>query len=193
MRLFLALMLPDDLRETLGVLVRTLSKADAQVKWVTWQNIHLTLKFLGEVEEERLHQVHEVSRLAAKGVRPFQLKAEGVGAFPGVRRPKVIWVGLTPSSRLTVLYGRIEDGFRSIGFPAEKKSWSPHLTIGRVKSNRNIRRLEAELSQAVFHPYTFLVDGIHIVRSTLRPEGPLYDTLKRIPLELESSNPADHR
>ncbi|MFQ6103494.1 MAG: RNA 2',3'-cyclic phosphodiesterase [Candidatus Glassbacteria bacterium] len=183
MRLFLAVLLPEDLKEALGHLITELSGTGASVKWVDPGNVHLTLKFLGEVEQWREPVIYEVSRLAAKEVKPFRLKVENVGAFPSLKRPRVIWVGVGHSSHMATLHSRIEEGFQRIGFHLEKRAWTPHLTIGRVKGTWRLKSLESKLAQSHFAPYTFRVSGIHLVKSTLRPEGPIYTTLRNIPLE----------
>ncbi len=185
MRLFLALALPEELKDRLGDLVEDFTRADAQVKWVKTENMHLTLKFLGEVEETRLGEIYEVSRLSAGGIPPFDLRIQEVGAFPSLRRPRIVWVRAHQARGLMNLHRRIETGFQSIGFPPEKKCWTPHLTIGRVKGTRNLKELCRRLEQAVFEPVTFHIDSLHVIQSVLRSEGPLYTTRKSIPLEKE--------
>jgi 2'-5' RNA ligase len=182
MRLFVALELPVEIRKALGLLVKEMASARAQVRWVDPQNMHLTLKFLGEVAEEKEQMIYEVSRLAAKEVRPFTVRVEDVGAFPSARRPRVIWVGIGKSPQLATLARRLEEEFQAVGFPSEKRPWTPHLTLGRVKTEVHSRDLEAKLSAAKFPPRTFSVERISIVKSVLKPSGPVYTTLREIPL-----------
>jgi 2'-5' RNA ligase len=182
-RLFLAVTLPEEIKNTLGLLIERLTTPGSPVKWVKPDNIHLTLKFLGEVEEERVQAIHEVSRLAVKEVRPFKLRVEEVGAFPSLKRPRVIWVGIKRSMQLATLHGRIEGGFQSIGFPSEKRPWAPHLTIGRVKGNWGTKDLVEKLAGAAIEPRTFFADSLHLIQSVLKPEGPIYTTLREIPME----------
>lgn len=182
MRLFVAVDLPGDLKKALGVLVRQLSSARAPVRWVDAGNLHLTLKFLGEVADEKEQVIYEVSRLAAKEVRPFSLRIEEVSAFPSLKRPRVIWVGVGKSPQLATLSRRVEEGFQAIGFPSEKRPWTPHLTLGRVKGDSSTRDLETKLARASFSPYTFVVEKLSIVKSILRPSGPIYTILREIPL-----------
>jgi 2'-5' RNA ligase len=182
MRLFVALELPVEIRKALGQLIREIASARAQVRWVDPRNMHLTLKFLGEVAEEKEQMIYEVSRLAAKEVGPFQLRVEEVGAFPSARKPRVIWVGVGKSPQLATLARRLEEEFQAIGFPSEKRPWTPHLTLGRVKTDAHSRDLEAKLAAAKFPPCTFAVERISIVKSVLKPSGPIYTTLREIPL-----------
>jgi 2'-5' RNA ligase len=183
MRLFVALALPPELKKTLGLLLKEISSTKAPVKWVDPEHMHLTLKFLGEVADEKEQVIYEVSRLAAKGARPFSLRVEEVGAFPSLKRARVIWVGVSKSPHLATLSRRIEEGFQAVGFPAEKKPWTPHLTLGRVKGDSHLRDLESRLAAASFPPHTFTVENISIVKSILRPSGPIYTTLREIPLK----------
>jgi 2'-5' RNA ligase len=185
MRLFVAIELPPAVKESLGLLVRDFSVQGTQVRWVRSENVHLTLKFLGEVEEQKIQMIAGACRTAAGGVEPFEITVEGVGAFPSRKKPRVIWVGVTRSAPLKTLHGRLEEEFKTIGFPQEKRSWSPHLTIGRVKVNWNLEALENRLSGARFSPHSVSVDRLHVVKSDLRPDGPLYTTLEEIHLEAD--------
>lgn len=187
MRLFVAIVLPGAVKKALGSLSDDLAVPGTKVRWVRPDNTHLTLRFLGEVEETKVRAIQEASLSAAAGVKPFELTVEGVGAFPSLKKPRVIWVGVGRSAPLAALHGKLEDEFSRIGFPPEKKSWNPHLTIGRVKENWNLSSLEHKLSSAGFSPRTFPVDVLFLIKSDLRPEGPLYTRLKEIPLALDPS------
>lgn len=184
MRLFVALSLPEELRKRLAALVEGLARTRAPVKWVKRNNMHLTLKFLGEVEESRLQEIYEVCRLSAKEVRPFSIRVGEIGAFPSTRRPRVIWVGANQPAELMTLHRRIEEGFQSTGFPAEKRRWTPHLTVGRVKGTQNMKALTSELERASLDPFSFRVESFHVIQSVLKPEGPVYSVLKSIMMEI---------
>jgi 2'-5' RNA ligase len=180
MRIFIAIEIPDDVRAAINSLSKDLSGSGAPVKWVRPENIHLTLKFLDEVPNESLPRIHEISRTAAHGVRPIPITIEGVGVFPSVRRPRVMWIGISRSRELEKLHRRLEDGLAELGFEPEKRSWSPHLTIGRVKGSWNLEGLRARLTEAVLEPQNIIVDSFSIIKSDLRPEGPVYTVQKRI-------------
>jgi len=123
MRLFVAVMLPGTVREALGRLTGELAVTGTQVRWVKPRNIHLTLKFLGDVEEEKSRVVVETVKRACRGNMPFEFTVEGVGAFPSARKPRVIWVGVNRSVPLAALHERLEQEFKTTGFPPEQRSW----------------------------------------------------------------------
>ena len=183
MRLFTAITLPEDLRTGIRRLIDALGVSGAPVKWVKPENVHLTLRFLGEVEENRINDIYEVTRLASKGIREFSLRVEHVGAFPTLKRPRVVWVGVQSSPVLSTLHSRLEEGFHAIGFASEKKPYTPHLTIGRVKGTRGLEPLTGGLAHASFPPFTFMVGNIKIIESVLKPQGPIYTTIGELPLE----------
>lgn len=186
MRLFVAVDLPDDLRSALGRLEDRLRRGGG-VRWVPPGNIHLTLRFLGEVSPDRVGEIGVLLSAAAARHRPFTLTARGLGAFPSLRRPRVIWVGIGPPESigpLEALRGDLEDGFASLGFGREGRPFRPHLTIGRVRDRRGGRRVDPGrgLEGVAFHASPFSVDAVDLMESRLEPAGATYHRLCRAPL-----------
>ncbi|MEW6546616.1 MAG: RNA 2',3'-cyclic phosphodiesterase [Bacillota bacterium] len=183
MRLFVAVELPASVRQALGELVRYLGSSRADVKWVEEENFHLTLKFLGEVDASRLPHLGEALGRAARGVAPFDFQATGTGAFPSRRRPKVIWVGVgRGAAELGHLAGRVDAELAHLGFPRENRPFSPHLTVGRVRSPHRLDDLVRMLEQASFATRDVAVNEIVLFQSVLGRGGPVYTPLAHFPL-----------
>jgi 2'-5' RNA ligase len=158
MRIFIAVNITEAERERLAAASRPLREAGYPIRWVTAENVHLTLKFLGEVSEDRVAEVCVGVDGAADGVDAFEMRVGGFGAFPNPRRPNVIWSGIEPSPTLGELQERVEAELSSIGFPREDRKFRPHLTIGRAKKKArphefgDLEEALAELSYAdTFH------------------------------------------
>ena len=156
------------------------------VRWVKPQGIHLTLKFLGDVDPARVEEILKVVDVASYGTKPFQLALSEVGAFPNLERPRVIWVGLQGEMEaLAMLQRRVEEEMASLDFSKEERPFSPHLTLGRV--GRNWRRRGGQgfdLSKLkVEEEATWRVEEVHLMQSTLTPSGAIYDRLGSVPLK----------
>ncbi len=187
-RAFIAIELPEELKISLARLQDSLrSGREEFVKWVDPEGIHLTLKFLGNVPSDKIAEITEAIARAAKGVKPFYLQAQGVGAFPNLKSPKVVWVGLGGELQsLKNLQSRIERTLSELDFPAETKEFSPHLTLGRVRdkaTSRERSQLGEALGALKFESSSaFLVDGISLMRSTLTSSGAIYNRLSSVKL-----------
>jgi 2'-5' RNA ligase len=183
-RAFVAIALPPDVRDVL-LRVQTAIKAyNLKLKWVQPQNIHLTLKFLGDVPATQIDTIHQHCREASDNVRPLALTAQGLGVFPGLRRPRVLWAGVGGASdRLKVLHSEIEQGLASCGYPPERKAFRAHLTLARIKAPVAPALLaEALANQANYTPQPFNVTALTLMQSRLTPSGAIYTPLKTIPL-----------
>lgn len=151
------------------------------VKWVRPESIHLSLKFLGEVEETRTPELRTALQRAARGgsgaePRPLTLQITGFGVFPDYHRPRVLWVGVTPEPGLELLQHGVEQAFAPLGFPTEARAFRPHVTIaraGRDAKPREFAGLE-ELLAGVDFDETVTVPDVDLMQSTLKPEGPVY-------------------
>jgi 2'-5' RNA ligase len=152
------------------------------VRWVRPSGMHVTLKFLGAVEPQRLERVH-ARLLEAVGKRPaLRLRVGGLGTFPSLRRPRVVWMGLAGDD-LAGLAGRVDAALAELGFAAEQRPFTPHVTLGRVRSLRGWPRLEEQLKSHLDHACgTAVIDAVTIYRSTLHPEGAVYTPLFTITL-----------
>jgi 2'-5' RNA ligase len=158
------------------------------VKWVDPENIHFTLKFIGEISGEQLSEVTGILTECCKGVKPFAITLKGVGAFPSASRPQVVWVGAQPTDAesgesLTKLVASLEEWLETIGIPREGRPFSPHLTLGRTRGPKGTDRLAkaiAEMGGRVFGE--MLAEEVVLMQSTLSPNGPTYAPLQRVAL-----------
>ncbi len=181
MRTFVAIELPRELTSQIDQLQAVLRKTGADVSWVKSQNVHITLKFLGEVKEEKIEDVYQVTELSVKGIRKFQVNLQGLGGFPNLKRPRVIWIGVEKGKEvLAELYPKVEEEFSKIGFPKENRDFTPHLTIGRVKSLKNLDRLASEINKTSFQTEEFEIKEVVVMKSTLLPTGAVYTPLKKV-------------
>ncbi len=186
MRCFLAVALPEEIKEILRGLQEELRAAGAGVRWVRPEGFHLTLKFFGEIPEKKLPSLVQAAEQTARDFEPFELTLSEIGFFPEKGTPRVVWVGLSGElETLKELHRRLEKAFKKTGFPPEKRPFHPHLTLGRVKepqSTEALRRRAAELSVP---RKSFRVEGLTFYRSKLRPDGALYTALATVELVCE--------
>jgi len=149
------------------------------VKWVRPENIHLSLKFLGDVEEAREPELREALRRAAGArsePRPVTLQITGFGVFPDYQRPHVVWAGVTPEPGLELLQHAVEQAFAPLGFPTEARAFRPHVTLGRAARDarpRGFKGLEEILAGTDFDA-TVTIAEVDLMQSTLKPDGPVY-------------------
>jgi 2'-5' RNA ligase len=149
------------------------------VKWVRPENIHLSLKFLGDVEETREPELRAaLQRAAGTGnePRPLTLQITGFGVFPDYHRPRVLWAGVTPDPGLELLQHRVEQAFAPLGFPAEARPFRPHVTLGRAGRDARPRDFTglAEILAGTDFDTTITVAEVDLMQSTLQPTGPVY-------------------
>ena len=176
MRTFLAITLPDRLRAELAALQDQLRATEADVNWVEPAHLHLTLKFLGEMAEERLPELVAVLTTAVSAIPRFTLSADGVGAFPTERHPKIIWVGLQRDvERLGQLARAVDAACAHMGFPTETRPFAAHVTLGRVRTPRRLAALSDSLARTAFASTTEIpVTTVTIFESRLSSRGPTY-------------------
>src|SRR6266850_5653786 len=165
-RTFICIEIPESIKERIDGLQTTLKEIDAQVSWTKPSNIHLTLKFLGGVEAARIDRVRKAVQRAATGISPFEIEVSGAGCFPSPRNPRVLWVGFSVvPEALKELYKNIEDELAREGFPREKRKFSPHLTIGRVRTPHNSAVVAEALIAIDFTPMTLNTAEVIVMRS----------------------------
>lgn len=178
MRLFIAIEIPDPIKTELAKLQNELRRAQADVSWTKPENIHLTLRFLGEIAEGRLEALKRVCADAAAEFAPFTLTLDGAGVFPNFRRPRVLWAGLAGEIEVAArLQRRLEAGLAALGLAPDDKPFKPHLTLGRVKSAKNARQAAAMAEIYKLPALSFGVGGIVLMKSELRPAGARYTPL----------------
>jgi len=183
-RAFLAIEIPDGLRPGLVQVMGELKRSNADVRWAPVGNIHLTLKFFGNVPDNDIGALALAARQVAAEEEPFQLKATMAGAFPSPKSPRVVWLGLGGDVLpLTRLYHKLEKVFAALGYLPEGRAFNPHLTLGRVKSPANREKLAGMLEKLPpldWPPFT--VKELILFQSVLSPQGSKYTPLKVIPL-----------
>lgn len=191
-RTFICIEIPDSIKERIAALQSSLRRIDAQISWVKPENIHLTIKFLGDVPATSIDRMREASDRAALSVEAFEIEIGGAGCFPSKNKPRVLWVGLTSMpAPLKHLRNAVEDELAREGFPREEKSFSPHLTIGRVRSPKNAARVAEVLTGTGFEPEIFQAEELIVMRSDLNPGGSVYTPQSVVKLGRESSSIAE--
>ncbi len=183
-RAFIAIDMPDDVTAALNRLQQELKSLRLNVRWVRPENIHLTLKFLGDIKPADIETIGEAMADAVEGRPPFMLTLSGIGFFPGVNRPRVIWVGLGGETRhLTDLQTHLADRLAAVGFPREKRSYQAHLTLGRIRQAKRSGQFKPVLQQfSDWGDREFSADRIGLLRSDLKPSGAVYTVLKQVKL-----------
>ena len=183
-RAFLAVDLPASLRPVLSWAQGELKKSGADVKWVPVGNIHITLKFFGNITEGQVTAITEAVTALAANQAPFTLAVTDAGAFPSPKNPRVVWLGVGGDLEIMrEFYRRLEIAFAALGFPAEDRPFSPHLTLGRVKSpTRRVALTQSLVHLPAPEAPPFQVSEVVLFRSQLSPQGATYLPLKVIPL-----------
>ena len=177
-RAFLAIDLDEDLKPKINDLIKEFQEIDAKVKYVELENLHLTLKFFGDIDEEGLNLLTEAIENVVSKFNPFKINIKSCGAFPNKKRIRVIKLGIEDDSVLKDLHKQLDNEFVQLGFDKDKK-FSTHLTIGRVKSAKNkdlIKECIEEFEDIEIGEME--VNQISLKKSTLTPSGPIYEDLK---------------
>jgi 2'-5' RNA ligase len=184
LRAFVAVEIPPELAAALGALQAELAARRVRARWVAPGNIHLTLKFLGRVPAGHAAAILAALAGAARPVAPFALRAAGVGVFPDLRRPRVLWAGVAgETAALAGLHQRVEEALAALAFPREARRFRGHLTIGRFPEGAAAGVPAEALKQ---HAHTLFgelpVRELVLFQSDLQPKGPVYTALGRAPL-----------
>jgi 2'-5' RNA ligase len=187
-RTFIAIDLPEAVVKKIEGIIsylktQTPSKA---IKWVSAENLHLTLKFLGEVPESKLEQIKTLTLEAVQGISPFVITVEGLGMYPNYKNPRVIWLGIKNEKPLVSIAVQLDQILTSADIPREKRAFSPHLTIGRIRRRATpdeVIKVGATVAQfKVDRLGDVPVETIRLYQSDLKPQGPIYSPLFDIPL-----------
>ncbi len=190
LRLFVAIELPPDVREAISRIQKQLSALDRDraVRWTAVDHIHLTLKFLGETAPAKRPDIEAAMIQAVKGCFPFRLSINGVGCFPDLRKPRIVWVGTSGDlEALHALRDAVERTIAPLGYPTESRPFSPHLTVGRARQEA-ARSSLASLGEAIgklkVEPGPeWPIHAISLMRSELGPSGAVYTRLANAALE----------
>jgi RNA 2',3'-cyclic 3'-phosphodiesterase len=184
MRLFVSIEIPGKIKSKISKMVEKLKNHLTPVKWMENKNLHVTLKFLGWVEDEKIGKLMECLKKSVKGLKPFELSFAGIGYFPDRKHPRVIWVGTEDGSeKVKRLADKIDGAAAAKGFREEEKEYTSHLTIGRIKEKIDTDALTKYISEHEGSKFgKFRVDHISLMKSTLRRSGPIYEEIEQIKL-----------
>jgi len=179
-RTFVAIEIPDTAKESLAALSGRLRTPGVRATWVKPENMHLTLRFLDELDAGQIEALATKLENAYQKYTPFHLHIRGTGAFPNVRKPSVIWAGLEPlEGALAEVQAIAENAARDIGLPPDNKTFRAHLTLARIRDKRTAHPLMARLEQEQdFDGGEFWVQGVSLCSSQLTPKGPIYRRLR---------------
>lgn len=188
MRAFIAIEIPNQIQQAIHKATSNLrSELGAAIRWVSPENIHLTLKFLGDISPAQVDALTSTLRAQADSVPAFDVEVGGLGSFPDVKRAHVLWVGLESPAELAALSRGIESACARLGYEPEKRGFSPHLTIGRVRqdvSAADTQKIRRALEAATIDSLGAVrVDSVHLFKSDLKRNGAVYTKLFSAPLK----------
>lgn len=183
LRLFVAIELPEFIKDALSRLQAETRKTDIQARWTKAGNIHLTLKFLGDTPVSRLDEIERALAAAVAGVSSISLRASGLSVFPGVKRARVLWTGVSgDTDKLAILQQQVEAHLSTIGFEKEERRFAAHLTLARFKGRVNPETLVSVITRCGdFVTDSFIADSLCLFESRLTPKGAVYNCLQSHP------------
>jgi len=184
-RCFLAINLSLEAKDIIQRSMHAWQSMGAGIKWVRPENVHLTLKFLGDVEQENLNEISILLEGIGARFRPFTIILDRTGLFPGIKNPRVLWIGINGDmAALGRLKRDIEEGLQEYGFKSESKPFVPHITVGRVKKARPLPGQVAAFLNTYLENASTTVSRFHLIKSRLTPKGPIYTVLNSYPLAI---------
>ena len=183
-RTFIAFEIPEHVLSAIGKIQGVLKSYRFNIKWVRPESIHLTLKFLGNIDSAAVEPIESVLRATVEPFAPISIQAKGLGVFPGLKRPRVIWIGITGQiDRLIGLQRNLDKNLNEIGFSQDKRPFKGHLTLGRAKGRIDARRMQSVLTKYnEFEAEPFTVGSLILYKSDLHPTGAVYTKLLDIAL-----------
>lgn len=162
---------------------KEIKETGANVKLVEPENVHITLKFLGDTNESQIDEIDKIMKDAVKGIDPFNIQLKGAGVFPNQNYIKIIWMGIKQGEPIGLIVREIDEQLSKIGFKKEKRGFSPHLTIARVKSAKGKNEILHVIEKYGDVQFVDIrVDSIKLKKSDLTPKGPIYTTLMDVKL-----------
>jgi len=162
-------------------IVNDLNNSGANIKLVKPENMHITIKFLGDTDEKFVGRIREIMEKSVENIESFEIKLKSIGVFPNQDYIKIIWIGIEQYEKIVEIAKKINKGLSKIGFKKEKREFSPHLTIGRVKNSKNkdkILHIINRYENTEFN--TYKIKSIKLIKSELRSKGPIYTTIEEI-------------
>jgi 2'-5' RNA ligase len=178
-RVFIAIEIDSEIKNKLSEYLSKLKRTGADVKWVASENIHLSLKFIGYIEKETLINLNKIINDAVSGIGPFSISIGNIGAFPSLEKPRVVFVCVQEQgNNLLKIYEKLDKGVEQLGIKRESKKYVGHITLGRVKSQKNISKLKNILNSGTECYFgREKVTSLSLIQSRLTPTGPLYTRL----------------
>jgi 2'-5' RNA ligase len=178
-RVFVAIEIDSEIKNKLSEYLSRLKRTGADVKWVSPENIHLTLKFIGYIEKETLIDLNKIINDTVFGIGPFSISIGNIGAFPSLEKPRVVFACVEErGSNLLRIYEKLDKGVELLGIKKESKKYVGHITLGRVKSQKNIFKLKNALnSETECYFGLEKVTSLSLIQSKLTPTGPIYTKL----------------
>jgi 2'-5' RNA ligase len=173
LRLFIAALLPEEVKTRIDNYIRLVRRGCEGVKWENYDKLHVTLKFLGNVEDSMATRILSVLGVIVRDYSPFEMGVMNFGGFPSLNNPRVLFMALSENPLLSALQDRIEEELEPLGFSREKRKFTPHVTIGRIKS-----RLKIKEPLPIPERGEFTIDEIGVIKSEPRREGSIYIPLK---------------
>jgi len=160
-----------------------IKKTGADVKLVDPNIVHITLKFLGDTEENLVEKIEEIMKNSVEEIKPFEMQLAGTGVFPDQKYMRVVWIGIKNGEQIGKIASKIEEQVSKLGFEKENREFSAHLTIGRIRSAKNKEKLLRVIENYKNTNFgSYKVDSIKLKKSELTPKGPIYTTLKEVKL-----------
>jgi len=185
MRLFIALPLTSSVEKSLAVIINKLKSIGGKVKWVDSEQIHITVRFLGETEKEQVSYIKEILDRVSSKYDSYNLSIDRLGGFPNLNKPRVIWAGFNDDDQISIMarmVKEVEYDIRKLGFEPDEKRFRPHLTLGRVKAPNGLEELLDTIRSFQMKPIPVKLDKLRLYKSTLTPQGPIYECLYEVML-----------
>ncbi len=181
MRLFIGVRIPDEIKERISEVIRRLELKVREARIVAPANLHITLKFLGEVPEDRIAGISDILADIAKDYAPFRAEVKDAGVFPDLKSPRVFWIGCDSGGKLKKLSALIENRIEAEGFEKESR-FKEHITVARFKSTPKAVFLKEIIAKYEEETFGYMeVKAIELIKSDLKPSGSVYTVLSAIP------------
>lgn len=186
-RLFIAVQINEEIRKKLAEFQNALKKSDADVGWVAPENLHVTLKFIGSIDDGQVGAIGNILKETVSPIKPFDLDYTGVGVFPTEKNPRIIFADIIDAAGvLASIHEKLDNRLIALGVEHEERKFVAHLTLGRVRSRRNVTRLiEKMLTFRTVHFGVAHVSQIVLMKSVLSPDGPTYTQLRGVDLNAQ--------
>jgi RNA 2',3'-cyclic 3'-phosphodiesterase len=182
-RSFLSIPASNRLRASAASVIENLQSVSSGVKWERPEKLHITVKFLGSVDTDLLRKIAETLKPRLEQMDQFNITYAGLGAFPTIHNPRILWIGADGGRNIVELFSAVEQVCSSFNIPSEDRTFHAHVTIGRVKNSRALNRLTAMVKSVTFEPIVARCSELCVMKSELHPSGSQYTVVQSIPLK----------